>query len=40
MNSELIKKILEGALLAAGKPLTIAQLEALFEEVKGCVGGY
>lgn len=32
MNSELIKKILEGALLAAGKSLTIAQLEALFDD--------
>jgi segregation and condensation protein B len=32
MNSELIKKILEGALLAAGKSLTVVQLEALFED--------
>jgi len=32
MNSELIKKILEGALLAAGKSLTIAQLDALFDD--------
>ena len=32
MNSELIRKIIEGALLAAGKSLDIAQLENLFEE--------
>jgi segregation and condensation protein B len=32
MKSELIRKIIEGALLAAGKSLDIAQLENLFEE--------
>ena len=32
MNSDTIRKIIEGALLAAGKPLDIARLEALFEE--------
>jgi segregation and condensation protein B len=32
MNSELIKKIIEGALLAAGKPLDITHLENLFDE--------
>lgn len=32
MNSELIRKIIEGSLLAAGKSLDIAQLESLFEE--------
>ena len=32
MNSDLIKKIIEGALLAAGKPLDIARLEGLFED--------
>jgi segregation and condensation protein B len=32
MKSELIRKIIEGALLAAGKSLNIAQLENLFEE--------
>ena len=32
MNSELIKKIIEGALLAAGKPLDISHLENLFDD--------
>lgn len=32
MNSELIKKIIEGALLAAGKPLDITHLENLFDD--------
>ncbi len=32
MNADLIKRIIEGALLAAGKPLDIAKIETLFEE--------
>ena len=32
MNADLIKKILEGALLAAGKSLDIVHLERLFED--------
>jgi len=32
MNSDLIRKIIEGALLAAGKSLDIGQLERLFED--------
>ena len=32
MNQELIRRIIEGALLTAGKPLDIASLEALFDE--------
>ena len=32
MNTELIKKIVEGALLAAGRPLDISQLEKLFAD--------
>ena len=32
MNADLIKKIVEGALLAAGKPLDIPRIESLFEE--------
>jgi len=32
MNAELIKRIVEGALLAAGKPMDIARIESLFEE--------
>ena len=32
MNSDLIKKIIEGALLAAGKSLDIVHLERLFED--------
>ena len=32
MNSDFIKKIIEGALLAAGKPLDISHLENLFDE--------
>ena len=32
MNADLIKRIIEGALLAAGKPLDIAKIENLFEE--------
>ena len=32
MKSELIKKIIEGALLAAGKPLDITHLENLFDD--------
>ena len=32
MNSDLLRKIIEGALWAAGKPVDIARLEILFEE--------
>lgn len=32
MNSDLIKKIIEGALMAAGKPLDIARIESVFED--------
>jgi len=32
MNSDLLRKIIEGALLAAGKPVDIARLENLFDE--------
>lgn len=32
MNADLLKRIIEGALLAAGKPLDIGKLENLFEE--------
>ena len=32
MNADLIKRIIEGALLAAGKPMDIAKIESLFEE--------
>ena len=32
MNAELIKRIVEGALLAAGKPMDIARIESLFED--------
>ena len=32
MNTDLIKKIVEGALLAAGRPLDISQLEKLFDD--------
>ena len=32
MNSDLLKQIVEGALLAAAKPLDISRLEALFED--------
>ena len=32
MNTDLIRKIIEGALLAAGKPLDIGKLENLFED--------
>lgn len=32
MNAELIKKIVEGALLAAGKPMDIARIEGLFDD--------
>ena len=32
MNPDLIRKIIEGALLAAGKPLDIGKLENLFED--------
>ena len=32
MNTDLIKKIVEGALLAAGRPLDISQLEKLFAD--------
>jgi segregation and condensation protein B len=32
MNPDLIRKIIEGALLAAGKPLDIPRLESLFDE--------
>ncbi|MBT5387996.1 MAG: SMC-Scp complex subunit ScpB [Porticoccaceae bacterium] len=32
MNPDLIRKIIEGALLAAGKPLDIARMESLFED--------
>jgi segregation and condensation protein B len=31
-DSDRLKRILEGALLAAGKPMTVIQLESLFEE--------
>ena len=34
MNADLIKKIVEGALLAAGKPLDITRIESLFEANK------
>lgn len=34
MNSDIIRKIIEGALLAAAKPLDIARLEVLFEEAE------
>ncbi len=36
MNSDLLRKIIEGALLAAGKPVDIARLEILFEEEGVC----
>ena len=32
MNSEMLRKIIEGAIMAAGKPIDIARLETLFEE--------
>ena len=32
MNAELIKRIVEGALLAAGKPMDVARIESLFDE--------
>ncbi len=32
MNSELLRKIVEGAILAAGKPVDMARLESLFDE--------
>ena len=32
MNSEMLRKIIEGAIMAAGKPVDIARLETLFEE--------
>lgn len=32
MNSDLIKKIIEGALMASGKPLDIARIESVFED--------
>ena len=32
MNAELIKQIVEGALLAAGKPMDIARIEGLFDD--------
>ncbi|MDC1210665.1 SMC-Scp complex subunit ScpB [Porticoccaceae bacterium] len=32
MNADLIKRIVEGALLAAGKPMDIARIENLFED--------
>ena len=32
MNSEMLRKIIEGAIMAAGKPIDIVRLEALFEE--------
>jgi segregation and condensation protein B len=31
MNADLIKRIIEGALLAAGKPMDIAKIESLFD---------
>ena len=31
MNADLVKKIIEGALLAAGKPMDIAKIESLFD---------
>tara|TARA_B110000208_G_scaffold59384_1_gene77553 strand:- start:252 stop:986 length:735 start_codon:yes stop_codon:yes gene_type:complete len=32
MNSEMLRKIIEGAIMAAGKPIDIVRLETLFEE--------
>jgi segregation and condensation protein B len=32
MKSELIRKIIEGAILAAGKPVDLARLETLFDK--------
>ena len=32
MNSEMLRKIIEGAIMAAGKPIDIVRLEVLFEE--------
>ena len=32
MNSDLLRQIVEGALLAASKPLDINRLESLFED--------
>ena len=34
MNSDMLRKIVEGAIMAAGKPIDIAKLEALFEEAE------
>lgn len=34
MNSEMLRKIIEGAIMAAGKPIDIVRLEALFEELE------
>ena len=34
MNSEMLRKIIEGAIMAAGKPIDIARLETLFEETE------
>ena len=34
MNSEMLRKIIEGAIMAAGKPIDIARLETLFEEAE------
>lgn len=33
MNSDLLRRIIEGALMAAAKPLDVARLEALFDEL-------
>ena len=34
MNSYMLRKIVEGAIMAAGKPIDIARLETLFEEAE------
>ena len=34
MNSDMLRKIVEGAIMAAGKPIDIARLETLFEEAE------
>ena len=34
MNSDMLRKIVEGAIMAAGKPVDIARLETLFEEAE------
>lgn len=32
MKSDLLRKIIEGALMAAGKPLDLSRIEGLFED--------